>query len=163
MRRNELWECPTCGQTFVSRNLPHSCFVVDLDDHFSDCEDVVWETFDALLRAVERNGPVTVNATRSRITFQTRMRFGGVDKPRRDHLQANFVLTRAIRHERIRRVDHVPPYYYVHRLRLQAPEEVDGEVETWLAEAYEIGGQRHVTDKRWERQLVPPPWVHIPS
>ena len=43
------------------------------------------------------------------------------------------------------------------------PEEVDGEVETWLAEAYEIGGQRHVTDKRWERQLVPPPWVHIPS
>ena len=60
-------------------------------------------------------------------------------------------------------MDHVPPYYYVHRLRLQTPEEVDGEVETWLAEAYEIGGQRHVTDKRWERQLVPPPWVHIPS
>ena len=49
MRRKELWQCPTCGQTFVSENLPHSCFVVDLDDHFSDCEAIVWETFDALL------------------------------------------------------------------------------------------------------------------
>src|SRR3954454_14564961 len=139
MRRNELWQCPTCGQTFVSTNLPHSCFVVDLEDHFEDSDDNVCETFQALLQAVEGNGPVTVNATKSRITFQTRMRFGGVDRPRRDHLQANFVLTRAIRHERLRRVDHVPPYYYVHRLRLDRPEEVDEGVAAWFAEAYAVG------------------------
>ena len=30
-----MWRCPTCGQTFVTRNLPHSCEVVALDDHFA--------------------------------------------------------------------------------------------------------------------------------
>src|SRR4051794_36152879 len=127
MPGHPLWRCPRCGQTFVSRDLPHSCLVIELDDHFVETEPVVRETFDALLAAVEVNGPVTVNATKSRVSFQVRMRFGGVEKPRRDHLLANFVLTRAIAHERLRRVDHIPPYYYVHRLRLSRPEEVDVE------------------------------------
>ena len=34
MPRAKLWRCPACGQRFVSRNLPHSCRVVDLDGHF---------------------------------------------------------------------------------------------------------------------------------
>ena len=46
---------------------------------------MVRATFDGWSR-VERNGPVTVNATKSRIRFQVRMRFGGVERPRRDHL-----------------------------------------------------------------------------
>ena len=60
-------------------------------------------------------------------------------------------------------MDHVPPYYYVHRLRLSRPEEVDGEVAAWYAEAYQVGEQRHVNDKRWERERLPPPWVHLPG
>jgi hypothetical protein len=157
-----LWQCPRCGRTFVSRNLPHSCHMVDLGEHFAQADPIVRETFVALVEAVEANGPLTINATRSRITFQTRMRFGGVDRPRNALLSANFVLTRAIADERLARVDHVPPYYYVHRLRLEAPEAVDPQVERWFAEAHLIGEQRHVTDKRWERQRVPPPWVHVP-
>ena len=137
--------------------------MIELDDHFVEVEPIVRETFDALLAAVEASGPVTVNATKSRISFQVRMRFGGVEKPRRDHLLANFVLTRAIASERLRRVEHVPPFYYVHRLRLSRPEEVDAEVSGWFAEAYEIGEQRHVTDKKWVRERHPPPWVHLPG
>ena len=34
-----------------------------------------------------------------------RMRFAGIDRPRRDHLVANFVLTRPIRSERLFRVE----------------------------------------------------------
>ena len=29
-----MWRCPVCGQTFVGRNMPHSCVVVPLDQHF---------------------------------------------------------------------------------------------------------------------------------
>ena len=163
MPRDPLWRCPTCAQTFVSKNLPHSCSVIELDDHFVEVEPIVRDTFDALLAAVEASGPVTVNATKSRISFQVRMRFGGVEKPRRDHLLANFVLTRAVASDRLRRVEHVPPFYYVHRLRLSRPEEVDAEVSGWFAEAYEIGEQRHVTDKKWVRERHPPPWVHLPG
>src|SRR3954451_18023949 len=110
MPGNPLWRCPECGQSFVTRHAPHSCLVIELDEHFVETEPVVRETFDALLAAVEENGPVTVNATKSRISFQVRMRFGGADKPRRDLLIANFVLTRAIASPRLES-EYIAPHY----------------------------------------------------
>ena len=144
-----MWCCPDCGQTFVSRNMPHSCQVVELDSHFAASEPQVRAAFDAYLAAVRAFGPVTVNATKSRISFQERMRFAGVERPRQRHLNATFVLTRPLESERLARVEYVAPYYYVHRLRLERPEDVDDELRGWLAEAYEIGTQRHVTDPGW--------------
>ena len=35
LRSALMWRCPTCGQTFVTRNMPHSCQVVALGDHFA--------------------------------------------------------------------------------------------------------------------------------
>jgi hypothetical protein len=157
-----LWRCPRCGQTFVAPNMPHSCAVVSVDAHFESAKPHVRALFDALLAAVREHGPVTVNATRSRITFQTRMRFGGIDRPRRDHLVANVVLTRAVRSPRVDRVEFVPPSYYVHRFRIRTPEDVDGEIRALLGEAYRVGEQQHLTDPDWPRERRPPDWVHVP-
>jgi hypothetical protein len=154
-----VWRCPDCGQSFVTRNMPHSCAVRDLDEHFARAAPGLRAVFDALLEAA---GPVTVNATRSRVTFQTRIRFAGIDAPRGDHLLANFVLTRPVRDPRIARVEHVPPYYYVHRVRLARPEDVDGDLRAWLAEAREVGDRRHVTDPDWPKVRDPPAWVSGP-
>jgi hypothetical protein len=145
-----LWRCPVCGQTFVTRNMPHSCQVVPLDAFFEGADPELRELFDRFVAAVP--GPVTINATTSRITLQTRMRFAGIDRPRKRHLLANFVLTRRVESERLARVEHVPPYYYVHRLRLYGPEDIDAELQSWLTEAYQVGERRHVTDPRWIRQ-----------
>jgi len=150
-----MWRCPTCGQTFVTRGMPHSCEVLDLDDHFSGSEPNVRATFDALLEVVRRLGPVTVNPTKSRISLQARMRFAAVERPRRRHLNAHLVLTRPIASPRFTRVEFLAPYYHVHHLRLQAPEEVDEELSDWLAEAYEVGLQRHVTDPAWTKVRGP--------
>ena len=144
-----MWRCPTCGQTFVTRNMPHSCQVVALGDHFAGSE--LRPVFVAYLQAAERNGPVIVNATKSRISFQARMRFAGIDRPRRDHLLANVVLTRPLESPRFAKVEFIPPYYYVHRFKLRAPSDVDDEVREWLAEAYQIGEQRHVNDPGWKK------------
>jgi hypothetical protein len=138
----DLWRCETCGQTFVGRNLPHSCAVVALDDHFA-AAPALRPVFDAYLAAAELNGPVTVNATKSRITLQARMRFAAVERPRRTHLNVHFVLTRELESERLR-VEHIPPRHYVHRLVLRTPADVDAEVRSWLAEAYAVGEQRHL-------------------
>jgi hypothetical protein len=138
----DLWRCETCGQTFVGRNMPHSCAVVALDDHFAAAPGLR-PVFDAYLAAAELNGPVTVNATKSRITLQARMRFAAVERPRRTHLNVHFVLTRELESERLR-VEHVPPRHYVHRLVLRTPADVDAEVRSWLAEAYAVGEQRHL-------------------
>jgi len=156
-----LWRCPACGQQFVSRNMPHSCRVQSLEDFFAD--SVLRGVFEAYVAAMRQHGPVTVNVTKSRITCQVRMRFAGIDLPRRDHLRANFVLTRPVESERLIRVEHVPPYYYVHRLRLRRPEDVDGEVKGWLAEAYRVGAQAHVTQPDWPKVTEPPSWVHVPA
>jgi hypothetical protein len=150
-----LWRCPTCGQTFVTVNMPHSCEVRPLEAHFEGRPDLR-AIYERLREAV---GPVTENVTKSRVTFQTRMRFAGIDRPRRDHLLANFVLTRPIDSPRLARVEYLAPYYYVHRVRLRSEEDVDEELTAWLAEARQVGDQRHVTDPDWLRVRHPPDWV----
>jgi hypothetical protein len=149
-----MWRCPTCGQTFVSRNLPHSCQIVGLDEHFARSEPNVRATFDALLAAARELGPVSVNPTKSRISLQARMRFAAVERPRRRHLNAHLVLTRPLESPRFTRVEFLAPYYFVHRLRLESPGDIDAELRLWLAEAYQVGLQRHL-DAGWTKVRAP--------
>jgi hypothetical protein len=131
-----MWRCPRCGQTFVSRNLPHSCAVVPLDAHFAGSAPAVREAFDALVAAVP--GPVTINATKSRVTLQARMRFAAVDAPRREWLTGHLVLTRAVPCDAIERVDFLAPHYHLHRFRLRGPGDVEP-LRELIAEAYAFG------------------------
>jgi hypothetical protein len=147
-----LWRCPVCGQTFTGRNMPHSCQVVPLDQLFAGRPPVLRAAFDAFVDAAGANGPLTINATTSRITLQVRMRFAGVE-PRRDHLRAHLVLTHRIEDPRLT-VEFLEPRYYVHRLRLAQPADVDADVTTWLAEAYAVGAQRHL--RRQPSPAAPP-------
>jgi len=137
-----MWRCDVCGQTFVTRNMPHSCQVVPLDSHFAEAPQLR-AVFDAYLAAAELNGPVTVNATKSRVSLQARMRFAGIERPRKRHLVATFVLVRAIESDRLK-VGFIAPRYYVHRLVLRTPRDVDAEVRAWLAEAYAVGERKHL-------------------
>jgi hypothetical protein len=141
--KGALWQCPVCGQTFTGRNMPHSCLVVPLEQHFAGRSPVLRAAFDAFVDAARTNGPLTINSTKSRITLQVRMRFAGVE-PRRDHLRAHLVLTRHIDHPRLT-VEYLEPRNYVHRLKLTQPADVDAELTAWLAEAYDVGAQRHLT------------------
>ena len=142
--------------------MPHSCAVTDLDAFFANAAPELRRLFDRFVAAASASGPLTVNATKSRIALQVRGRFAGIDRPRKDHLLANFVLTTAIESDRLARVDYVPPYYYVHRLRLREPADIDAELERWLAQAYQVGAQRHVSDPDWPKLREPPSWVHVP-
>ena len=139
MGESPLWRCPRCGQRFVARNMPHSCDVRTVDEHFAAASPALRAAFDAFVATAREHGDVTLNATKSRITLQARFRFAGVERPRRDHLVAHFVLTRPVRSARLSRVEYVPPSYYVHKLRLHGPEEVDAELRGWLAEAVARG------------------------
>jgi Domain of unknown function (DUF5655) len=157
-----LWRCPACGQRFVTRNMPHSCQVMGLDEYFAGVKPELRALFDGFVAAARECGPVTVNATKSRVALQVRARFAGIDRPRREFLVASFVLTTPVDSARLTRVDYVPPYYYVHRLRLREPSDIDAELRGWLAQAYEIGAQRHVEDPDWPKLRQPPGWVHVP-
>jgi hypothetical protein len=138
-----LWKCPDCGRSFANRNQFHFCSKVRLEDHFAGREPQVVATFRALLAAAERSGPVKVLPEKTRIAFQVRMSFAAFTLRRR-WVDGHVVLARRLDSPRFRRVDVISPRNQVHVFRLLGPAEVDAEVESWLAEAYLVGEQRHL-------------------
>jgi hypothetical protein len=141
MDERPLWTCPNCGQSFVTRNMAHSCCRLGEDDFFAGREPQR-ALYRALLAFVERIGPVTVNINRTRISFQARARFVSINRVTRDGLACHIWLKRRLESPRFTRIEHLPPGDYVHNFRLTDAAELDGEMAAWLAEAYEVGMQR---------------------
>ena len=139
-----LWRCPACGRGFANRNQTHTCApLAGLDAQLAGRSPEVVETFWRLLRAAERNGPVTVLPERTRIAFQVRMSFAAVSL-RRHHLVGHVVLARRLDDPRFTRIEVYSPRNVLHAFRLDSPDDVDEQVAGWLAEAYEVGAQRHL-------------------
>jgi hypothetical protein len=139
-----LWTCPTCGRGFANRNQFHFCSDVSLDDHFEGKEPHVVAIFKKLRTVARRSGPVKVLPEKTRIAFQVRMSYAAFTLRRR-WVDGHVVLARRLDSPRFRRVDVISPRNQVHVFRLKDPSEVDDEVAAWLAEAYEVGQQRHLT------------------
>ena len=114
-----------------------------LDVLFARSEPHVRATFDRVVEAARRCGPLDVVPEKTRVALQVRMSFAAF-MPRRRWLDGHVVLARALHAERFRTVETFSPRNHLHVFRLSTPEEVDAEVEAWLAEAYEVGAQRHL-------------------
>ena len=141
MDRRPLWTCPDCGQSFVTRNMSHSCCRFT-EEEFFDGRDAQRALYRAFLACIERCGPVTVNVNKTRISFQGRARFASVNRVTRDGLACHLWLKRPIESPRFTRVEHFPPADYVHNFKLTDRSELDDELARWIAEAYEVGMQR---------------------
>jgi uncharacterized protein DUF5655 len=139
-----MWTCPECGRSFASRRQVHTCAALgDLDRHFARTSPQVRAAFDAVLASVALIGPVQVLAEKTRIALQVRMSFAAF-MPRREWLNGHLVLARRIDSPRFLRIDTFSPRNVVHAFRLTGPAEVDEEFTVWLAEAYQVGAQRHL-------------------
>jgi hypothetical protein len=148
-----MWTCPDCGRTFANRNQTHACRGLGrVEDHLRDRSPEVVATYRALESAVRALGPVDVLAERTRIAFHRRMSFAACTL-RRSWVDAHVVLARRIRDPRFTSVQTFSPRNHLHVFRLRSPEEVDDRVRAWLAEAYEVGEQRHL--ERRDRHVGP--------
>jgi hypothetical protein len=138
-----MWACPQCGRTFANRNQTHACAPLgDLDRHFTHASPAVRATFDRVLAAVSGLGPVAVLPEKTRIALHVRMSFAAF-MPRRHWLAGHLVLARRIDSPRFLRVDTYSQRNVVHAFRLISPADVDEEFVAWLAEAYQVGAQKH--------------------
>ena len=115
---------------------------VPLAEHFKGKDPLVRKTFDALVRALRKNGPMTVVTSKTRITFMVRMRFGGVT-PRKKSLPGGFALMGPARHPLLRPSVRYGRTYG-HRFQLTHPKQIDAGFRRLLAEAYRVGRQEHV-------------------
>ncbi len=139
-----MWACPECGRTFANRNQTHTCARLgDLDRHFASSAPVVRATFDRMLAVVEALGPVEILAEKTRIALHARMSFAAL-LPRRRWLAGHLVLARRITSPRFPRIEVISPRNVVHQFKLTAPDEVDRQFAEWLAEAYQVGIQKHL-------------------
>lgn len=142
-RDPELWRCPECGRTFAAHGQVHTCAALgELDRHFEGCEPSVRATFDAVLAAVRELGPVEVLAEKTRIALHARMSFAAL-MPRRAWLRGHLVLARELHSPRFTAVHVFSRQNVLHEFRLDAVADVDEEFRGWLAEAYDVGQQRH--------------------
>ena len=138
-----MWTCPRCGRTFAARNQTHTCAPLgDVEAHFARSRTSVREAYDAAWSVVQALGPVEVLAEKTRIAWHVRMSFAAF-QPRVSWLDGHLVLAREIPSPRWRRVEAFSPRNVLHAFRLAGPDDVDGEFAGWLAEAYDVGAQRH--------------------
>jgi uncharacterized protein DUF5655 len=150
--RSPLWRCERCGREFANRNQSHACGRHDLEHHFEDKPPAIRALFDAIVDAVRTIGPVEVLPEKTRIAFHVRMSFAQVT-PRRRWLDGHVVLARRRESPRFRRIETFSPRNHLHAFRIETLEDIDAEFRDWLAEAYAVGEQRHLSK---EEKRSPP-------
>lgn len=122
----------------------HSCRVVGLDEHFRGKPPIIRELFHAWQEYVERFGEFTVLPQKTRISFQTRVRFAGA-VIRRDYVQCGFWLKRRVTSlpDIFEPVEFIPPHYFVYRFRLADERQLRTRgLRAMIRESYELGWQR---------------------
>jgi endogenous inhibitor of DNA gyrase (YacG/DUF329 family) len=144
-RRSErpLWKCPRCKRSFANTNQSHFCGNYDLQSHFEGKPPEIREIYNAVLKAIRRCGTVKVLPEKTRIAFQVRMSFAQLTTRSR-WVDGHVVLARRFERPRFRKIETISPRNHVHHFRLISVADVDGEVASWLAEAYAVGEQKHL-------------------
>jgi hypothetical protein len=138
-----MWTCPRCGRAFAASNQTHTCAPLrDLAYHLDDKPPEIAAIVERVIAAAERCGPVTVLPEKTRIALATRMSFAAL-MPRRRWVDGHVVLARRLEDPRFTRIETFSPRNHLHAFRLASPDEVDGQVQEWLREAYDVGMQRH--------------------
>ena len=118
----------------------HSCGRWEIDDHFEDKDPAVRDLFEDLRTMIVRCGPVTCYAQKTRIVFQARARFAGV-QVRKRWLVCGLWFKRRVDRVRFYRIDRITATDFAHYCRLQRASDLDDELAELLAEAYRVGCQ----------------------
>jgi hypothetical protein len=142
-----LWCCPRCGRAFANRNQSHACGTHDLGHHFEGKSPAIRSLYEAFVDALRAIGPVTVLPEKTRIAFQVRMSFAQLT-PRLRWIDGHLVLARRFEHERFRRIETLSPRNHLYHFRLNSAQELDAEFRGWLEEAYAVGAQEHLVNRR---------------
>ena len=138
-----LWRCGACGRRFANRNQQHSCGLQELERHFKGRSARVREVFEAFATELRSLGVITVLPEKTRIAFQTRMSFAQLTI-RRNWITGHLVLARRVTAGPFTRVETLSPKNHVHHFRLQGVRDLDAAMRGYMAEAYQVGNQKHL-------------------
>ncbi|MBN2172616.1 MAG: hypothetical protein JW731_00700 [Bacteroidales bacterium] len=132
-----MWTCPNCGREFRNTNQDHSCVVTDMESHFINKQQNVIDTFKVLKEVATSFENVKINSVKNAILFTAKSHFLAV-KPKKSILDIEFVLDVPIEGFPIHKTVQASKSKWAHFVRLETPEEVDGQLERWIKRAYEV-------------------------
>jgi Domain of unknown function (DUF5655) len=114
----------------------HSCGKFSLHELFARSDPRVLKLFRKFARMVRACGRSHMIPQKTRVVFQTRIRFAGAT-PRKSHLICHFILPRKIGKKRFQKIERYGRRCYGHYLRVESKTELNSDVARWLKEAYD--------------------------
>jgi len=132
-----LWTCPKCGRKLVGKNMAHSCSSASVADFLRRAgprERALYRRFEAMIEAC---GPYHVSPAKTRIAFQARVRFCGVNSIGPRGMVCSFALPHPLESPRFTKVEELVPGWWGHWLCVT---ELDRELQGWLRESYRLMG-----------------------
>jgi hypothetical protein len=137
-----LWHCPRCGVGLLTKNLWHSCGRATVEDWRRRMGPRARALYDRLEAMIAACGPYERAPASTRIAFLGRVRFAGVTAASEAGITINFALPEPVRAARFARVYEVVPGWWVHRLRITDPDQLDAQLQRWLKRSYDLMGMQ---------------------
>lgn len=135
----KLWKCPECGYAFTGKNMWHSCGIFDLEHHFENKEPVVAKLFDRFRKMVESCGDVLCYSQKTRIVFQSRIRFAHC-LTQKSVLRCGLILDREYPgHKKLVKVERYGKRSFGHYFKMSKTEDFDSEFMALIKNAYDAG------------------------
>jgi len=131
------WRCPKCGRAFARARQSHSCGRTAVAAHFAGRNPELRTAFDRLTRALERTGPLRVDAVKTSIHLIAGRAFGGVTVTR-ESLRLGFLSARRIDSRRIVKQLTLAPDRIEHVVVINGPADVDRELVGWLTASQKL-------------------------
>lgn len=139
-----LWTCPKCGVKLVTKNLSHSCGRATLEQWQARMGPRGRAMYDRFEETVAACGEYHIAPALTRIAFLARIRFANITKISDESMTFTFALPKPLKSRRFVKVEEVVPGWWVHRVRVTAPEELDDEVQEWIRRSYRLMGAGRV-------------------
>ncbi len=128
------WRCPVCGRRFARAKQWHSCKPQSLGSHFRGKDPTLKKLFARIVRELQKNAPLRVDAVKTSINLISRHHFGGVGV-RRDYLRIGFLAREEIKNPRIVHKQVLGPNRVGHSVIVRSASDIDTELIGWLAAA----------------------------
>ena len=108
-------------------------------EHFADRAPSVKATYDAILKAAKKLGPVTEEAKKTSIHLVRKSAFAGV-ATRKAYLILTVKSKTELESERIFRREQASSSRWHSEIKVESPAAVDSELKTWLRNSFDISG-----------------------
>jgi len=110
-----------------------------INDHFTDKAPIVRTLYDKLLEILNSFGPLIEEPKKTSIHLVRKSALAGVET-RKSYLLLNIKADHKIESPRILKTDQPSANRFHHKVKIEALDDFDSELEGWLKDAYLISG-----------------------